>query len=165
LTSRPHSRLQFVVRFFDRASARSAAALTADFVGRVFKGRSARSGGNVLTTLSCSASGIFAICCDLTRPTITRLARTFQPTRTRRRREQYMPLVAFCLRQFLADFIICMCEFDFRQAQVGLFYLISRFRRWAENDQGRKSKITAKAMTHKRAKVSMFNSQIDGRAY
>jgi hypothetical protein len=76
-----------------------------------------------------------------------------------------MPLVAFCLRQFLADFIICMCEFDFRQAQVGLFYLISRFRRWAENDQGRKSKITAKAMTHKRAKVSMFNSQIDGRAY
>jgi hypothetical protein len=31
-----------------------------------------------LTTLSFSASGIFAICCDLTRPTITRLARTFQ---------------------------------------------------------------------------------------
>jgi hypothetical protein len=47
----------------------------------------------------------------------TRLARTFQSTRTRRRREQYMPLVAFCLRHFLADFIICMCEFDFRQAQ------------------------------------------------
>jgi hypothetical protein len=81
------------------------------------KGRSVRSGGNVLTTLSCSASGIFAICCDLTRPIITRLARTFQSTRTRRRREQYMPLVAFCLRHFLADFIICMCEFDFRQAQ------------------------------------------------
>jgi hypothetical protein len=69
-----------------------------------------------LTTSSCSASGIFAICCDLTRPTITRLARTFQSTRTRRRREQYIPLVAFCLRHFLADFIICMCEFDFRQA-------------------------------------------------
>jgi hypothetical protein len=49
---------------------------------------------------------------------ITRLARTFQSTRTRRRREQYMPLVAFCLRHFLADFIICMCEFDFRQAQA-----------------------------------------------
>src|SRR3981081_3399652 len=81
------------------------------------KGRSVRYGGNVLTTLSCSASGIFAICCDLTRPTITRLARTFQSTRTRRRREQYIPLVAFCLRHFLADFIICMCEFDFRQAQ------------------------------------------------
>ncbi len=48
----------------------------------------------------------------------TRLARTFQSTRTRRRREQYMPLVAFCLRHFLADFIICMCEFDFRQAHV-----------------------------------------------
>ncbi len=30
-----------------------------------------------------------------------------------------MPLVAFCLRHFLADFIICMCEFDFRQAQEG----------------------------------------------
>ena len=44
--------------------------------------------------------------------------RTFQSTRTRRRREQYMPLVAFCLRHFLADFIICMCEFDFRQAQA-----------------------------------------------
>src|SRR5258705_2680371 len=86
----------------------------------IVKGRSVRSGGNVLTTLSCSASGIFAICCDLTRLTITRLARTFQSTRTRRRREQYMPLVAFCLRHFLADFIICMCEFDFRQAQLGL---------------------------------------------
>jgi hypothetical protein len=33
-------------------------------------------------------------------------------------RKQYIPLVAFCLRHFLADFIICMCEFDFRQAQV-----------------------------------------------
>src|ERR1700687_274032 len=83
----------------------------------IAKGRSVRSGGNVLTTLSCSASGIFAICCDLTRPTITRLARTFQSARTRRRREQSIPLVAFCLRHFLADFIICMCESDFRQAQ------------------------------------------------
>jgi hypothetical protein len=35
----------------------------------IVKGRSVRSGGNVLTTLSCSASGIFAICCDLMRPT------------------------------------------------------------------------------------------------
>ena len=60
----------------------------------------------------------FAICCDLTRPTITRLARTFQSTRTRRRREQYMPLVAFCLCHFSADFIICTCEFEFRQAQA-----------------------------------------------
>jgi hypothetical protein len=84
----------------------------------IVKGRSVRSGGNVLTTLSCSASGIFAICCDLTRPTITRHARTFHSTRTRRRREPYIPLVAFCLRHFLADFIICMCEFDFRQAQA-----------------------------------------------
>src|ERR1700738_1006995 len=82
----------------------------------IVKWRSVRSGGNVLTMLSCSASGIFAICCDLTQPTITRLARTFQSTRTRRRREQYTPLVAFCLRHFLADFIICMCECDFRQA-------------------------------------------------
>src|SRR5467141_3484967 len=82
----------------------------------IVKGRSVRSGGNVLTTLSCSASGISAICCDLTQPTITRLARTLRSTRTRRRREQYMPLVAFCLFHFLADFIICMCEFDFRQA-------------------------------------------------
>src|SRR6266404_4010197 len=84
----------------------------------IVKGRSVRSAANVLTTWSCSASGIFAICCDLTRPTITRLARIFQSTRTRRRREQYIPLVAFCRRHFLADFIICMCEFDFRQAQV-----------------------------------------------
>src|SRR6267154_2201302 len=82
------------------------------------KGRSVRSGGNVLTTLSCSASGIFAICCDLTRPTITRLARTFQSTRTRRSREQYMPLVTFCLSHFLADSFIFMYVFDFRQAQV-----------------------------------------------
>jgi hypothetical protein len=29
-----------------------------------------------------------------------------------------MPLVAFCLSHFLADFIICMCVFDFRQAQA-----------------------------------------------
>jgi hypothetical protein len=28
-----------------------------------------------------------------------------------------MPLVAFCLSHFLADFIIYMCVFDFRQAQ------------------------------------------------
>jgi hypothetical protein len=31
--------------------------------------------------------------------------------------EAIIPLVAFCLRHFLADFIICMCEFDFRRAQ------------------------------------------------
>jgi hypothetical protein len=49
--------------------------------------------------------------------TVTRLARTFRSTRTRHRREQYMPLVAFCLRHFSADFIICTCEFEFRQAQ------------------------------------------------
>src|SRR5258705_1577888 len=84
----------------------------------IVKGRSVRSGGNVLTTLSCSANGISAICCDLTRPTITTLARTFRSTRTRHRREQYMPLVAFCLRHFSADFIICTCEFEFRQAQA-----------------------------------------------
>src|ERR1700730_7657573 len=63
----------------------------------IVKGRSVRSGGNVLTTLSCAASCIFAICCDLTRPTITRLARTFQSTRTRRRREQLcVPKIRFC---------------------------------------------------------------------
>jgi hypothetical protein len=28
-----------------------------------------------------------------------------------------MQLVAFCLRHFSADFIICTCEFEFRQAQ------------------------------------------------
>src|ERR1700756_4086732 len=37
----------------------------------IVKGRSVRSAGNVLTTLSCSASGIFAICSDFTRPTTT----------------------------------------------------------------------------------------------
>jgi hypothetical protein len=92
------------------------------------KGRSVRSGGNVLTTLSCSASGIFAICCDLTRPTIIRLARTFQSTRTRRCREQYMPLVTFCLRHFLADSIICMYVFDFPTGtggENGSLYLYS----------------------------------------
>jgi len=57
-----------------------------------------------------SASGISAICCDLTRPTTTRLARTCPSTRTRRRREQYKPLVALCQRHFWADFIIGMCE-------------------------------------------------------
>src|SRR6476620_5064892 len=29
-----------------------------------------------------------------------------------------MPLAAFCLRHFSADFIICTCECEFRQAQV-----------------------------------------------
>src|SRR5215813_4583129 len=43
----------------------------------IVKGRSVRSGGNALTTLSCSASGILANFCDLTLSTITRLARTF----------------------------------------------------------------------------------------
>src|SRR6266436_3004326 len=52
--------------------------------------------------------------------TITRLARTFQSTRTRRCREQYMPLVTFCLRHFLADSIICMYVFDFRQAHQAI---------------------------------------------
>src|ERR1700730_6555406 len=85
----------------------------------IVKGRSVRSGGECLDHLSCSASGIFAICCDLTQPTITRLARTFRSTRTRRCGEQYMPLVAFCLSHFLAGSIICICEFDFRQAQGG----------------------------------------------
>jgi hypothetical protein len=30
-------------------------------------------------------------------------------------------LVAFCLRHFSADFIIGMCEFDFRQAQLAAY--------------------------------------------
>src|SRR3979409_2331195 len=38
----------------------------------------------------------------------------------RRCREQYMPLVALFQRHFLADSIIYMCVFDFRQAQGGL---------------------------------------------
>src|SRR5258707_10461687 len=85
----------------------------------IVKGRSVRSGGNVLTTLSCSASGISAICCDLTRPTIARLAPTFRSTRTRYRREQYMPLVAFWLRHFSADFIICTVRQEKPDASSG----------------------------------------------
>ena len=49
-----------------------------------------------------------------------RLAAKDASSGTRRRGEQYMPLVAFCLRQFLAEFIICMCAFDFRKAHAGL---------------------------------------------
>jgi hypothetical protein len=37
-----------------------------------------------------------------------------------------MPVVAFCLRHFLADFIICMCEFDFRQVQVSRHPFLAR---------------------------------------
>src|SRR5260221_780620 len=59
--------------------------------------------------------GVPSSCC------ITRLARTFQSTRTRRRREQYMPLVAFCLRHFFADFTICTNEFDLRQSHRPYF--------------------------------------------
>jgi hypothetical protein len=51
--------------------------------------------------------------------TITRLARTFQSTRTRRCREQYMPLVTFCLRHFLADSIICMVRQEKPDASSG----------------------------------------------
>ena len=44
---------------------------------------------------------------------------TYYITRLKRhRRDQYMPLAAFCLRHFSADFIICTCECEFRQAQV-----------------------------------------------
>src|SRR5258708_22016059 len=58
----------------------------------------------------CSASGISAVCCDLTRPTTTRLARTFHVTKTRSRRDQYIPLAAYLLRQLSADCIICAFE-------------------------------------------------------
>jgi hypothetical protein len=51
------------------------------------------------------------------RQLIRKISRTLQSTRTRRRREQYIPSVAFCLSQFSADFIIYTCEFEFRQAQ------------------------------------------------
>jgi hypothetical protein len=83
----------------------------------IVKGRSAQSDASAWTMLSWSGSGISAICFALTRPTTIRLGRTCRSTRMRRRREQYIPLVAFCLRHFLAAFIICTCEFDFRQAQ------------------------------------------------
>src|SRR4030088_43240 len=71
---------------------------------------------SVAASRDLDASSSTQRCCDLTRATITRLARTSQSTRTRRCREQYMPLVALCPRHFLADSIICMCVFDFRQA-------------------------------------------------
>src|SRR6202011_3375696 len=51
----------------------------------IAKERSVRSGGNVLTTLSCSASGIFAICCDLTRPTTILFHNTHPSMRLKRR--------------------------------------------------------------------------------
>ena len=64
-------------------------------------GRSVRSGGNALTTLLCSASGIFAISRDPTPTIITQLARTCHSTRTRRRHEQYMPGRILLQRHFL----------------------------------------------------------------
>src|SRR5712664_3331958 len=120
----------------------------------IVKGRSVRSGGNVLTTLSCSASGIFAICCDLTRATITRLAHTFQSTRTRRCREQYIPLVALCLRHSWADFIICMCVFDFRQAQVSCWALLD----WLETNGIAESKHLEAVSRVWKKKPSVANS-------
>jgi hypothetical protein len=67
------------------------------------KGRSVRSAGNVLTTLSCSASGIFAIFCS-------QQGRADPANSTSR--------WSHCAYAILADFIICMCEFDFRQAHA-----------------------------------------------
>lgn len=83
----------------------------------IVKGRSAQSDAIAWTMLSWSASGIFAICFALTRPTTIRLGRTCRSTRMRRHRALFMPLAALCRRHSLADFTIGMCEFDFRQAQ------------------------------------------------
>jgi hypothetical protein len=66
--------------------------------------------------LSCSASGIFAICCDLTRPTIMGRARTCPWTRMRPYRVLLRGQGVFFAAQSSADCSICMCEFDFRQA-------------------------------------------------
>src|SRR5258708_19602942 len=52
-----------------------------------------------------------AICCDLTRPTTTRLARIFRSTKTRRRPEQYIPSVPSCLRHFSSHFLILPAAF------------------------------------------------------
>src|SRR6185437_10714009 len=82
----------------------------------IVKGRSVRSGGNVLTTLSCSASGIFAICCDLTRPTYN-AARTHLSVNKDAPLPRTVHAVGRIVPTPLADFIIGMCEFDFRQAQ------------------------------------------------
>ena len=81
------------------------------------KGRSAQSGAIAWTMLSWSASGIFAICFALTRPTTIRLGRTCRSTRMRRHRALFMPLAALCRRHSSADFTTNMSEFDFRQAQ------------------------------------------------
>jgi hypothetical protein len=37
-----------------------------------------------------------------------------------------MPLGAFCLSHFLADFIICICVFDFRQAREAFDEVLDR---------------------------------------
>ena len=83
----------------------------------IVKGRSAQSDAIAWTMLSWSASGIFAICFALTRPTTIRLGRICRSTRMRRHRALFMPLAALCRHHSSADFIIYMCEFDFRQAQ------------------------------------------------
>ena len=75
--------------------------------------------------------GVLKRCCT------TRLARTCRSTRTRRCREQYVPLVAFWLRQFSADSIICMCEFDFRQTQVSRRHSRSGFAQCCRLDHDR----------------------------
>ena len=84
----------------------------------IVKGRSVRSDAIAWTMLSCSASGIFAICCDLTRPTIMGRARTCPWIRTRLYRVLLRGQGVSFAAQSSADCIICMCEFDFRQAQV-----------------------------------------------
>jgi hypothetical protein len=84
----------------------------------IVKGRSVRSDAIAWTMLSCSGSGISAICFALTRPTTIRLGRICRSTRMRRHRAPFMPLAALCRRHFSADFIANMSEFDFRQAQL-----------------------------------------------
>src|ERR1700704_1532235 len=82
----------------------------------IVKGRSVRSDAIAWTMLSCSGSGISAICFALTRPTAIRLGRICRSTRMRRHRALFIPLVALCRRHFSVDFITNMSEFDFRQA-------------------------------------------------
>src|SRR5258708_4817135 len=84
----------------------------------IVKGRSVRSDAIAWTMLSCSGSGISAICFALTRPTTIRLGRICRSTRMRRHRALFIPLVALCRRHFSVDFITNMSEFDFRQAQL-----------------------------------------------
>ena len=86
----------------------------------IVRGRSVRSDAIAWTMSSCSASGIFAICCDRMRPITTRPGRTYHSTRMLRFRVAFTSPAGSYLSHSSVDFTTSTSELDFRQAQLSV---------------------------------------------